>query len=227
MQTTTHRLRANPAAADRRRPERTWGRRRAGLLLPVGCATRPIAAPPYPGSLAGVEAHFQPIADAESRRVIGAEALVRMRRTDGSTGVPGEFLPALERAGLSRSLTRLMLGLALDHAARWHRDGHDAYVAVNATVADLLDTGFPAEVARALEGHGVAPHALVLEVTENAMHSDPERIACVLEQLRHLVGRPMQPGHFAGLLGVPVAARTASAESAAAESALAGSVLAA
>jgi diguanylate cyclase len=186
MESVTHRLRAIPAAIDRRRPDRAWRSRRAGLLLPVGCATSPIAPQAYPGFLAGLEAHFQPIADAESRRLVGAEALVRMRRPGGTTDLPSEFLPALERAGLSRSLTRRMLGLAVQHVAGWRRAGHGVYVAVNATVADLLDTGFPDEVARGLEGHGVPPDALVLEVTENAMLSDPERIARVLEQLRHL-----------------------------------------
>jgi diguanylate cyclase len=87
---------------------------------------------------------------------------------------------------MSRLLTQHMLGLAVERAAGWHRAGHDLYVSVNATVADLLEDAFPDEVARALEGHDLPPQALVLEVTENAMLSDPPRIARVLDRVRGL-----------------------------------------
>jgi EAL domain-containing protein (putative c-di-GMP-specific phosphodiesterase class I) len=50
-------------------------------------------------------------------------------------------------------------------------------------VADLLDTEFPAEVAAALATRGLSADALVLEVTESSVLSDPVRIGNVLAQL--------------------------------------------
>jgi diguanylate cyclase (GGDEF)-like protein len=131
----------------------------------------------------GIEVHFQPKADARSRRIVGIEALVRWRRSDGRLDPPLEFVGAAEHAGLSRTLTRKVLELALDQLARWHRAGHDLHIAINTTVADLLDVRFPREVIDALDDRGLPSNAVVLEVTESSLMSDPERIGNVLEEL--------------------------------------------
>lgn len=130
-----------------------------------------------------IEVHFQPKADALSRRIVGVEALVRWRRPDGRLVPPNEFVAAAEHAGLSRTLTRRVLGIALDQLATWRRAGHHLHVAVNTTVADLLDVDFPKEVAEALGARGLPPDALVLEVTESSVLSDPGRIGNVLAEL--------------------------------------------
>ena len=43
---------------------------------------------------------YQPKYDAHSERLVGAEALVRWRKPDGSVVSPGEFIPLFERDGL-------------------------------------------------------------------------------------------------------------------------------
>jgi diguanylate cyclase (GGDEF)-like protein len=134
----------------------------------------------------GIEAYFQPIADTDARRTVGAEALVRWRRADGSLLPPADFVDAAEHAGLSRPLTRRMVDLALEQVHGWRAAGHDVYVSVNATVADLLDTRFPDDVTEALRRRDVPPEALVLEVTERSILSDPERISLVMGRLREL-----------------------------------------
>jgi diguanylate cyclase (GGDEF)-like protein len=131
----------------------------------------------------GIVVHFQPKADARSGRITGAEALVRLQARDGRLIAPLEFLIAAEQAGLSRALTRRVLDLALDQAASWRDAGHELRVAVNTSVADLLDLGFPGEVAGALAARDLLPGALILEVTETSFLSDPDRIGAVLAGL--------------------------------------------
>ncbi len=130
-----------------------------------------------------IEVHFQPVADAVSRQIVGSEALVRMRHADGTLVAPLTFLAAAEQGGLSRALTRRVLSIALDQLAEWREAGHCVTVAVNTTVADLLDVDFPHEVAAALAARTIPPEALVLEVTETAIMADPVRIGSVLAQL--------------------------------------------
>jgi diguanylate cyclase (GGDEF)-like protein len=131
----------------------------------------------------GIEVHFQPKADAVTRLMKGAEALVRWRHPSGRLVSPAEFLPAAEQAGLTRNLTRRVLTLALDQLAAWRRDGRDLDVSVNITAADLLDTSFPAELEEALALRGLPAESLVLEVTETSIFSDPERMGNVLAQI--------------------------------------------
>jgi diguanylate cyclase (GGDEF)-like protein len=133
-----------------------------------------------------IEAHFQPKADAGSRRIVGVEALVRWQHPTRGLISPAEFVTVAEQAGLGRALTRRMLDLALTQIRVWRDAGFDLHVAVNTTVADLQDTQFPAEVAATLEAHGLPPEALVLEVTENMVLADPVRVGDVLAQLGEL-----------------------------------------
>jgi diguanylate cyclase (GGDEF)-like protein len=133
-----------------------------------------------------IQAYFQPKADASSGRIVGVEALVRWLHPERGMIPPDQFVAVAEQAGLGRALTRRMLELALTQVKAWHESGLDLHVAVNTTVADLLDTHFPDEVAATLEAHGLPPEVLVLEVTENMVLADPVRIGDVLAQLGEL-----------------------------------------
>ncbi len=133
-----------------------------------------------------IEAHFQPKADASSGRIVGVEALARWRHPDRGMIPPDQFIAVAEQAGLGRALTRKMLELALTQVKAWHETGLDLHVAVNTTVADLLDTEFPNEVAATLARYDLPPEVLVLEVTENMVLADPVRIGDVLAQLGEL-----------------------------------------
>ncbi|MGA2011361.1 MAG: EAL domain-containing protein [Solirubrobacteraceae bacterium] len=130
-----------------------------------------------------IEVFFQPKAVTATQQIVGVEALVRWRRPDGTLVRPDEFIAAAEHAGLSRPLTRRVISLALDQLQEWRARGYDLTVAVNTTVSDLLDMSFPGEVADALAARRLAPHVLVLEVTESSVLSDPARIGTVLCEL--------------------------------------------
>jgi diguanylate cyclase (GGDEF)-like protein len=127
-----------------------------------------------------IHVHFQPKADVHTRTMVGAEALVRWRHPSGRVVPPGELLPAAERGGLSRALTRRVLACALDQLRDWRTAGHALDVSVNVTAADLLDTDFPNELQVALASRGLPTNALVLEVTETCILLDPERMGNVL-----------------------------------------------
>jgi diguanylate cyclase (GGDEF)-like protein len=133
-----------------------------------------------------IEAHYQPIADTVTRRLVGAEALARWYRADGTVLPPGEFIAAAELAGLARPLTRRMLKLALGQLREWNEAGHNLCVSVNATVSDLLDESFPDEVAAELEVRGIPAQALAIEVTESSIVADPGRVGGVLAHLHDL-----------------------------------------
>jgi diguanylate cyclase (GGDEF)-like protein len=139
-------------------------------------------------ALAGdaIEVHYQPKADARTRRIVGVEALARWRRADGRLAPPSEFVGPAEHAGLSRELTRRVVELALAQVRSWRDAGYELQMAVNTTVADLLDTTFPDEIEAALARHGVPAEALVLEVTESSVLADPDRIGAVMQRLCEL-----------------------------------------
>jgi diguanylate cyclase (GGDEF)-like protein len=58
--------------------------------------------------------HYQPIIDLNTRRFVGVEALVRMKRADGELVPPGSFIELAEQTGLIVPLTNWIIRRALD-----------------------------------------------------------------------------------------------------------------
>ncbi len=129
---------------------------------------------------------YQPKTDAATGRVVGLEALVRWLHPTRGVVMPDEFLPVVENTGLAGPLTELVLGQALQAVAGWRAAGHDLSVAVNLSARSLGDLGLVPLVAAALTEHGVPASALVLEVTETGIMTDPTRAVQVLAMLRQL-----------------------------------------
>jgi diguanylate cyclase (GGDEF)-like protein len=130
-----------------------------------------------------VRPYFQPQLDLRTGAVVGAEALVRWRRDDGSFVPPMDFIPAAERSGAIKPLSQHMLVSALAAQRTWAQAGTCVRVAVNLSARSLTSPTLIDYVRRSLEQAGVAPHDLELEVTESAIMVDPDRARRTLERL--------------------------------------------
>ena len=130
--------------------------------------------------------HFQPKADLESGRIVGAEALVRWQHPQRGFIPPNDFVPIAERTGLIKPLSRYVLDAALRQCATWNAAGLDLHVAVNLTIPDLLDLDLPDRLAALIEQTGVRPAQLELEITESTILADPFRVRQVLNRLNEM-----------------------------------------
>jgi diguanylate cyclase (GGDEF)-like protein/PAS domain S-box-containing protein len=128
---------------------------------------------------------FQPIVEPAGGRIIGAEALVRMRAPDGRILGPGHFIPAAEETGLVVPLGEHVLASALRHLQRWEADL--GYVSVNVSPRQLAEPGFVPMLARLLADIGPDdPSRLLLEITETALLSTSVDIRARLDALKTL-----------------------------------------
>jgi diguanylate cyclase (GGDEF)-like protein len=130
--------------------------------------------------------HFQPKADLENGRIVGAEALVRWQHPERGFIPPNEFVPIAERTGLIKPLSRYVLASAVKQCAQWHEAGFDLHIAVNLTIPDLLDLELPDRIAELLAETGVRPEQLELEITETTILADPFRVRGVLNRLNEI-----------------------------------------
>ncbi|GEN81282.1 putative bifunctional diguanylate cyclase/phosphodiesterase [Actinotalea fermentans] len=172
-------------SAARSRPDRVA--RYSGRLPADGTLT-PHLMSELPAALASdqIVLHYQPQVAVDTGQVIGVEALVRWQHPVHGLLPPAAFIPAAERTGLIRPITRAVLDRALAYAADLHADGRRLAVSVNLSVRDLLDAQFPQEVEQALARHGVDRSLLELEVTESMAMVDPNRSLRVLHDLAEL-----------------------------------------
>jgi diguanylate cyclase (GGDEF)-like protein len=130
--------------------------------------------------------YFQPKLGLSTGRVSGVEVLVRWRHPERGLLYPDEFIPLAQHTGLIKPFTLYVVDKALAHCAAWRQDGLELRVAVNLAMRNLLDLGFPADVAALLRKWDVNAELLELEITESTIMADPFRARQVLMQLHEM-----------------------------------------
>ena len=128
--------------------------------------------------------HYQPQVSLATGEVVGVEALVRWAHPQQGLLGPASFLPQAESAGLMRLVTLDVVEKSLRQCAAWRAAGHELTVAVNLSVTNLFDLGFPDAVGTALAEVGLPGDALVFELTEDLLMADPARGRRVIGELR-------------------------------------------
>lgn len=117
--------------------------------------------------------HVQPIIALASGELAACEALVRWNRPGVGIVLPGEFLPAVARAGLTVDLGWQIIdqALALWGAQRAAAGGRldEVYLSINLDAAQLAVPTLADYIMNAADRSGVPPRCIVLEVTEHAL----------------------------------------------------------
>ncbi|MEB0039197.1 MULTISPECIES: EAL domain-containing protein [unclassified Pseudomonas] len=112
---------------------------------------------------------YQPIFDLKSRRCVGAEALVRWRRPDGSLTSPDLFIPLAENTGQIRQITDFVLQQLLEQLGHLLRANPHLYISVNLAACDVMAPRIGRVTARLLAQHRVSPRQIAFEVTERGL----------------------------------------------------------
>ncbi|MGQ0485191.1 MAG: putative bifunctional diguanylate cyclase/phosphodiesterase [Hyphomicrobiales bacterium] len=125
----------------------------------------------------GFELHFQPLCNNEDRRISGFEALLRLRRADGTYIPPSVLIPVAEEMGLIDTIGAWVIRRACAAAAAWP---DPLTVAVNLSPVQFKDGQLTAVVREALTKSGLPARRQELEITKGLLLSNT---APVLEQL--------------------------------------------
>ncbi|MBI3864948.1 MAG: EAL domain-containing protein, partial [Planctomycetia bacterium] len=97
----------------------------------------------------------------------------------------GEIGPLRFQRVVENLPQRRRVGTQPRHDA-WRQSGHEMTVAVNLSVRNLQDSRLPEQIAQLLEACGVAPARIMLEITESAIMSDPQKTMTVLKRLKEI-----------------------------------------
>lgn len=112
---------------------------------------------------------YQPIFELTSRRCVGAEALVRWRRPDGSLTSPELFIPLAENTGQIRQITDFVLQRVFEQLGQLLRANPQLYISVNLAACDVMVPRIGPVAARLLATHHVAASQIAFEVTERGL----------------------------------------------------------
>jgi diguanylate cyclase (GGDEF)-like protein len=133
--------------------------------------------------------HYQPIISLEDSEIVGAEALVRWRKSETELIYPADFINVAEETGLILFLGRWVLREACTTMARWHKEfprTPELNISVNVSARQFAQHDFVQQVSRVLHETGINPETVSLEITESVSMSDSEHTIAVLTQLRNL-----------------------------------------
>jgi EAL domain-containing protein (putative c-di-GMP-specific phosphodiesterase class I) len=127
--------------------------------------------------------YYQAKASLITNRIVGAEALARWRRPDGTLLRAGAFIPLAERSLLINGLTQHLLPRLLQDL-KDKRLGEDLPVSFNVTARDFEGAMLTSTLLDAIKHHGLAPSAIELEITETQalragarMHANVQELA--------------------------------------------------
>jgi EAL domain-containing protein (putative c-di-GMP-specific phosphodiesterase class I) len=127
---------------------------------------------------------YQPQLDARDGSLAGVEALLRWNHPKLGEIAPGEFILALESAGLIEPTGNWVLYQACRQAAEWSRGDRAIKVSVNVSAHQIRGPSFEGNVRAALLESGLRPAQLELELTETVLLEDESHVREALASLR-------------------------------------------
>ena len=132
------------------------------------------------------EVWYQPKYSVATGEVVGSEALVRWRNTDGSLISPGIFIPLFEQNGMIVKLDEYMFRAVCKQQAQWLAQGKKIYpVSINLSRASLYYVDIVERYRAIIQEYEIAPDFIQLEITESAMEG-VANIREFLEQFRDM-----------------------------------------
>jgi len=133
-----------------------------------------------------LELHYQPKVYLADGQTAGIEALVRWRHPVRGMLSPPDFIPVVQQSYLMREVTAYVIESAVAQAAVWRQSGLSVQMSLNVSGRDLLDNGLADVVEQCLNQHRVPPEALLLEIDERVLTSEPAHAVATAEALSQI-----------------------------------------
>lgn len=127
--------------------------------------------------------YCQPKIGIDSRRMLGAEALVRWEHPVHGMISTTEFIQLAEQAGMITPLTNWILEAAFSQSYAWNESGTAKALAINLSAHDLYDPRLVDRIRGMFATWGIRPELIQFELTESALMADK---TAALETLRRL-----------------------------------------
>lgn len=126
---------------------------------------------------------YQPLVDLGSGKWMGAEALIRWRRSNGEIVRPDMFIPVVENANLLEQLTDRVLDLIRADAIDLFRIHPDFHIAINLSSVDLVSREINHKLTELARNLGTRPDNFIVEATEREF-LDVDHVNSVIQDLR-------------------------------------------
>jgi diguanylate cyclase (GGDEF)-like protein len=130
---------------------------------------------------------YQPKVELKTKKIIGAEALIRWRHPELGMISPTEFISIAEKTGLVIAIGNWIVKNACAQTKAWHDMGFKNFVvAINLSAYQFRQGDISHVIAETLWETGLEPGSLDLEITESVIMENPEKSVLMLHVLRSM-----------------------------------------
>lgn len=113
--------------------------------------------------------YYQPLCRPGEVTPKGMEALIRWNHPRLGMLLPNEFIPIAEAKGLMNQIGQKVYSEVAEQFGAMQKETHqDCFVALNTSIYELDHPDFPERVQKTFASRGIAPHQVVLEITERS-----------------------------------------------------------
>lgn len=131
------------------------------------------------------EVYYQPIYGVKDKKIVAAEALLRMYDEELGFISPEEFIPIAEKNGKIIEIGQMVLETVCQFLQKEDITRYGLhYIEVNLSIIECMQERLPEEIQEVLEKYHIAPQLLNLEITETALAQSKS----VLSENMHRIG---------------------------------------
>lgn len=121
--------------------------------------------------------YLQPKCELLSKRLVGAEALVRWESNSGAKRYPDEFIPVFEKTGFIVQLDLYMMECTCQLLRHWIDYGIEPVpISVNQSKHLLLNPIYFNVITTTIEKYNLPPELIEVEITETIMYDNTEAL---------------------------------------------------
>lgn len=133
-----------------------------------------------------LEIHYQPIVCLESKKMVGIEALLRLRDQNTEELIsPADFIPIAEETGLIVQIGAWCLEQSCHYLAELQKEHDESlYLSVNVSTRQFQSQDFISSIKKASQNAGITPSSLLLEITESLLLLDNENNLKIFNTLK-------------------------------------------
>ena len=131
---------------------------------------------------------YQPLVDSHSKKVIGAEALIRWDDEELGSVSPEIFIPLAEESGFIVNIGEWVLDTACSDIKQLQNEGFgtDFYIAINLSSRQVRDKDFADLISSMLVKHDIEGDCLELEITERLLMKDVPEVVETLNSFKKM-----------------------------------------
>lgn len=131
--------------------------------------------------------YYQPKYDTKTKKIIGAEALIRWKKPDGTILTPYAFIPVAEKNGFIVKLDEYVFEMVCSQLREWSKKGKRLVpVSVNLSREHLHEEDFIEKYAQIRSQKQIPEESIELEITESAIFENPVKLLEIVNRLHDL-----------------------------------------